>query len=177
MQKIILITSKYEDKKNSKIKKKIYAGNWCIKNPQNDIIYDWNLNNNFEKNYDYLNKIIQKFGKILSKKLNQLHKIDKDPRFWEILLFPWLTYYIPAQFYRWKIVKDIVAKNKNLYVYKPNLIKYPPVTDSLEFYEGITNSDYLNEVFFGRIIFFLIFSIFPYGSLIFFTFNLNLFSK
>ena len=156
MQKIILITSKYEDKKNSKIKKKIYAGNWCIKNPQNDIIYDWNLNNNFEKNYDYLNKIMQKFGKILSKKLNQLHKIDKDPRFWEILLFPWLTYYIPAQFYRWKIVKDIVAKNKNLYVYKPNLIKYPPVTDSLEFYEGITNSDYLNEVFFGRIIDFLI---------------------
>ena len=158
MYKLLLITSKYEDKKNKSTIKKIYAGNWCLKKGKvgKNIIYNWNSNNNFKKNYNYLSKVVRKFNNILSKKLNEIHNVNKDQKYWEILLFPWLTYYISAQFYRWKIINDIVNKNKNLYVNKLNLENCMPANDSLDFHAKITNSGYVNEVFFGRVINFLI---------------------
>ena len=76
-----------------------------------DHIYDWNLNNNF-KNYKYLDKTINNYINILSKRLNYLHNKNESSKYWEILLYPWLTYYIPAQFYRWKTINDILKKIK-----------------------------------------------------------------
>ena len=157
MQKLLLITSKDQDKKDKNYKN-IYVGNWCSsKNINNlNIQYNWNSNKNFKKNYKYLKGLVRKFNKILAKKLNEIHGINKNQKFWEILLFPWITYYISAQFYRWKMINEIVDKNKNLYVYEINLPKHIPISDSLEFYEKITNSEYLNTIYFGRILNYLI---------------------
>ena len=72
-------------------------------------------------NYKYLSKTIDEYKILLSKKLNTIHNQNKDLKFWEVLLFPWLTYYIPAQFYRWKMINDILEKNKSLSLRKVKL--------------------------------------------------------
>ena len=150
MQNKHLITSKSEDNKYTNSFKKVYAGHWCVKKKIRliDHIYDWNLNNNFKKNYKYLDKIINNYINILSKRLNYLHNKNESSKYWEILLYPWLTYYIPAQFYRWKTITDILKKNKKLHIIKSKIKNYEPVVDSMEFHESITNSDYLNNIFF-----------------------------
>lgn len=154
MQYKHLITSKSEDNKYTNSFKKVYAGHWCVKKKlrKNDHIYNWNSNNKFKKNYKYLDKIINNYLNILSKRLNYLHNKNESSKYWEILLFPWLTYYIPAQFYRWKTITDILKTNKKLHIIKSKIKDYEPVVDSMEFHESITNSDYLNNIFFSRII-------------------------
>ena len=154
MQYKHLIISKSEDNKYTNSFKKVYAGHWCVKKKlrKNDYIYDWNSNNNFKKNYKYLDNIINDYCNILSKRLNYLHNKNESSKYWEILLFPWLTYYIPAQFYRWKTITDILKTNKKLHIIKSKIKDYEPVVDSMEFQESITNSDYLNNIFFSRII-------------------------
>ena len=154
MKHKFLITSVRENYKLKKNIQRIYIGNWCLQNQTeyNPKVFDWDLNNNFKLNYNYLSKTIEKYKILLSKELNQIHNQHKSLKFWEILLFPWLTYYIPAQFYRWKIINDIIDKNKNLSLNKVKLKSYKPLAESLEFLHAITNSEYLNDILFNRII-------------------------
>ena len=69
MKHKFLITSVRENYKLKKNIQRIYIGNWCLQNQTeyNPKVFDWDLNNNFKLNYNYLSKTIEKYKILLSK--------------------------------------------------------------------------------------------------------------
>lgn len=114
-----------------KIKKNnVYLGNWALDNKsyfsskKSKIKpFIWENKKKFEKDSLYIKKTCKKFYKIISLSLNQTHKSKFSKRFWKILLFPWLYYYISSLYFRWETIKKI--KNKSsIFIFKKNFNKY-----------------------------------------------------
>lgn len=123
----IIITSLIK----KKIKKKnVYLGNWALDDKsyfsQKKIEikpFIWENKKKFEKDSLYIKETCKKFYKIISLSLNQTHKSKFSKRFWKILLFPWLYYYISSLYFRWETIKKI--KNKSsIFIFKKNFNKY-----------------------------------------------------
>ena len=72
----------------------------------------WNDKNIFEKDFNYLLIIYERYLSILSKKLNKLHNKNFSLRFWRVLIGPWLSTFIHIYFDRWNNVKSSIKNNK-----------------------------------------------------------------
>ena len=80
-----------------------------IINYQNDIS---------EKDYRYLQDLLEIFSKKIGFSLNKLHNLNFSDRYWNILILPWLMTYLTSQFSRWKILQEALLINKNLKILK-----------------------------------------------------------
>lgn len=149
--KVISLT-KLDYKINSK-KSQILAGNWCLGfagNKKNKIILDYNLSN--EKDYRYLESLLDFFSKICKDNLNNFHKVKYSQKNWNILLLPWLITYLPAQFTRWKIIKKAAKISRNISVINfKNLNKIYSKT-SLDYLQLIKKNDEFNYNIFIKIL-------------------------
>ena len=109
-KQITLITtalSKFTGKK----KNLIFLGEWChadYKNNFNNLKqnqtmkYHWCEFNKRLKDEKYLEKHYEKILRKLSSKLNKIHKVKRNLRYWRIIIGPWLHFYIPSMFDRWE---------------------------------------------------------------------------
>jgi len=101
----------------------IFLGEWCNSYSQKDaykfqvkksVSYHWNNRKKLKQDY----KIIQKHYKYLLKKLtiilNNIHKVKKQERYWNILIGPWLFRLLTIYFDRYIQIKKIIEKNPNL---------------------------------------------------------------
>ena len=92
--------------------------------------------------------------KILIRKLNEIHKINKDDRYWRIILGPWLYSYISTIYERWETINsffesNLYSANTLFYHLKKNEKKnYDFTTDSLRdiFYQDIWNQEIFGEI-------------------------------
>ena len=89
-------------------KKKFYAGNWCFSSREeekkildNKDIYTapnpWADIDLLEKDYIYMQNLLDTYTLKLSNFLNKYHKTNYSERYWNILIGTWLIYYIPSQ--------------------------------------------------------------------------------
>ena len=87
---------------------------------------EWLLNSNIKKNYSYkiskyhwikkreklkgfefVKKTYKKISKSLALYLNKYHETNHSNRYWELILFRFLSFYILFMYDRWKIVENI----------------------------------------------------------------------
>ena len=54
--------------------------------------------------------ILSNYAKKLSRYLNNFHNKNFPERYWNILTLPWLSYYIPGELYRWRLVEKALKK-------------------------------------------------------------------
>lgn len=111
-------------------KKKIFSGYWCLNNyleftnlkkTKNYFIIDnvWKKYNQIKDDYLYLNKLIKIYSKKIAIYLNEFHNINNSQKYWNILIIPWLLYYLSSLLYRWRVVeKALLISNNNLFFYK-----------------------------------------------------------
>ena len=163
-KKSFLITTNIERKFTLK-HINFFAGDWCFRfgklNKRNlDTINIkesiWDNISQREKDYKYLKKLINSHINLLPNYLNKFHNVNYPKKFWRNLLFLWLTYYIPFQYYRWKTLNNIFKEEKNLNYLNFNCLdrKFTSV-DSIEFALLASQSDAFNYFHFKRIINFL----------------------
>ena len=163
-KKIYLITTNIE-RSFSKKKNNFFTGDWCQRfarlskkelkktEVENSI---WDNIHRRKKDYKHLKKIIKKHLNILPDYLNEFHKSNYPKRFWQNILFLWVTYYITFQYYRLETLNNIFKKRKNLIFFKLNCEdKNFVATDSLDFFQLGAKSDAFNYFHFKRIINFL----------------------
>ena len=141
-------------------KKKILAGNWCFENFNKlanddiELIGDlWEDQNIRSSDYEYLDKLINLYSEKLFFYMNSFSNENFSPRFWNILLMPWLTIYLPSQYYRWKVIKEVIRKEKYFNFYSLiNLDEAMDTIDTLDYYDSISKSQEFNYKHFRRML-------------------------
>lgn len=141
-------------------KKKILAGNWCITNHKDKKLKKkyqtlediWKKPSKRKSDYKYLQIILKKYSDRLAFYLNSLHGNQFSKNFWKRIVMAWLTIYLPSQFYRWQIVKNIIKLKKNINFYdlkysnKPNYL-----LDTLDYHNSISTNNYHNYAIFKNL--------------------------
>ena len=110
---LILSTSLDEKGKNTKYISYSYL-KLKKKNLKSKILIDhpWNDYKIFYKNYGVINNIYVKNLSVLKKILNRFHNTNKNTRYWEILLGPWLHLIIVAYVEKKLIIEKLLKLKK-----------------------------------------------------------------
>lgn len=147
--------------KCDKNKNKILLGNWCFHNSTKvkknfKIINNlWSKKKTFIKDYIYIRDLLKRSSNSLAIYLNNIHKKNFSIRFWKILILPWLTIYLPAYYYRWKIILHATKKKKIRFNNFLNLQQHQVPIDCYDFHKKVQNDNIFNYLIFRKIIFFL----------------------
>ena len=160
MIKKYLITTPLEEKIYSNKKNKILLGDWCLdykffleKTKRSKTLKNrWDNYNLRKKDYIYLKKIFFKLLNSIPNKMNIYHKTKHKKEFWKLLLWVWLSYYIPIQYFRWKTINDLIKKNKNITYLKDNSNENIVPNETIDLFDVASNSDFYNFYLFNRIL-------------------------
>jgi len=138
---------------------RLFLGEWCLKNFKEweinkDAIvpYHWDDRNKLYKDQQYLSSVYKFFLKEISRNLNLIHKKKHSYRYWEIIIGPWLNYFIPVVFDRWTMLKTAFDQNKVTsysFIEGRNASLLPE--DINEFHENLFNQTW-NQVLYQTII-------------------------
>ena len=158
MNETILITTAISET-SSEENNVLYAGSWCFSYKKSEELknknlsvhsYHWDDRDKFYKDYIYVLKFIDEVVVNLSKCLNDFHNVNRDERYWKIILGPWLSFFIAAFFDRWSIIDEILEKRLATKTYILNKKFKPPET--ITEYFSFVNNDYWNHYLFSQII-------------------------
>ncbi len=95
----------------------LFLGEWCKRYSRKHIwenmdfevaSYHWDDREKLFSDYQYLQELYEKLLANLSETLNQIHGVDHSPRYWRILIGPWLGCFIQALFDRWFMLKEAI---------------------------------------------------------------------
>lgn len=74
--------------------------------------YHWSNYKKVKKDYDYLTNLYKKILTNLASELNDLHNLNFNKRYWEIILGYWLVYIISILWDRWENIDYAFKQNK-----------------------------------------------------------------
>lgn len=156
------------DSSSLDLKKIIYSGYWCFDNYYkyqnkkkkiNNFLINsiWSQEKSVKSDYLYIKILLKKYSTQISKNLNKVHKINESQKFWNILILPWLVYYVSSNLYRWRIVEKAlkISKGKLIFIdFNKNSDLENPVNTTIDFCNFAENSEAFNHKLFKKIIFF-----------------------
>jgi len=99
----------------------LFLGEWCKryshKNLWGDIDYEvvsyhWDDRKKLYEDCIYIENLYEKILVSLSEKLNSIHGVNYDLRYWRILIGPWLSFFIQVLFDRWFMINKAIDENK-----------------------------------------------------------------
>lgn len=157
----LLVTTDLKETFGTK-EKIIFAGDWIKSNVNfqeklNNRKYIFYNNNHSKiiKNNKYLHGLKQRLFLDLVPQLNKIHNLKYSLKFWGILLDPWLTMYLEANYFRWALVNKILKKKSIKFIYLNSIKNAGTIFDSWEFKALIGQSDVYNQYIFQKILLFL----------------------
>ena len=115
--KRVLITTPLEEtwSKNAPV---LFLGEWCLTYPckPGDLGFDaevmpyhWNDRRKLFEDFQFLCASYEIVLDNLSRRLNELHNVDRSTRYWRILVGPWLGLFMLMVFDRWNSVRQAVS--------------------------------------------------------------------
>ena len=91
----------------------LFLGEWCndYQIPSNKdtfrvrvLDYHWDDRDKFNKDFDRLDRIYEKYLLSLSSKLNEIHGTDFECQYWRVIIGPWLRFFLDVVFDRYESV-------------------------------------------------------------------------
>jgi putative transferase (TIGR04331 family) len=139
----------------------IYLGNWCYASADNASLlapsnralpYHWDDREKYYQDYFVLSRIYEKVLSSLVSVLNGIHGIDRDIRYWRIVIGPWLRFFIDALFDRYECIRMANEGDEDLryQLYSYDLNDWCP-KDFLDFWGHLTSEEW-NEIIFSECI-------------------------
>jgi len=109
MKKVYLVTTSLDKQKNTY--RKIFLGHWCRNKDyligSHDVVrFHWDNRKKLEKDYYYVESLCEKLLTPISKKLNDIHNVNKSREYWRILIGYWLFSFVGALFDRWENISS-----------------------------------------------------------------------
>jgi len=98
-------------------------GPWCLRYDQKEkwegfqctmAPNPWENPKAVEEAAEYCGKIIDSLIAELAVRLNRIHGVNRTERYWRILLWPWLLYYVHALYDRYVSLKQVIESHKEL---------------------------------------------------------------
>ena len=121
-KKIFLNTTAIDNINNIYGKKynKFYLGKFCISDKINLDEFDklnclksnWDSRKKNILEYKYLKTITKKLFKFVASQLNIVHEKNYNNKYWKIIIYPWICYYVNTTYDRWKIISLFNKKKK-----------------------------------------------------------------
>ena len=115
----LLITTALTETWGHHNQKAILLGEWC-KTMDNEsllqareyqqIPYHWSDRDKFIKDYGYLESFYERVLQSLTNSLNEYHGVNHSPRYWRMLLGPWLLTYVAIVWDRWESLRLAFAE-------------------------------------------------------------------
>jgi putative transferase (TIGR04331 family) len=142
----------------------VLLGTWCLKDTSNFlkerhhrkiVPYHWDDRVKFYDDYCYLSTVYEETLSLLTPILNSIHMLNKDNRYWRILLGPWLRFFVDALFDRFACLQSVgeIYPDVGYRISSYELEQWCP-NDFPEFWDDFT-SDEWNEVILSEIIKFM----------------------
>jgi putative transferase (TIGR04331 family) len=100
----------------------LFLGDWCKKFSRQNIFqkrkyqtvdYHWLDRKKITNDHEYLEELYERVLISLALHLNQTHNLEKDIRYWRIIIGPWLLSYIAVMWDRWE---SVLSLNKINYI-------------------------------------------------------------
>ena len=114
--------------------------------------YHWDDREKFRRDYFYLKGLYEIILIELSIKLNEVHAVNHDVKYWRILVGPWLGYFIQMLFDRWYML-DYTLKNFNISsVYSLEQAAENVVPQHMEHFQKMFLDDQWNESIYSQIL-------------------------
>ena len=125
---------------------KLFLGKWCSASEIDlsrlgdfkTALYHWDDFEKINKDHKYLYNFYYQILDILSKKLNKLHKKDKDRRYWHIIIGTWLYRFLISSYDKWESLR-IVFQNydiSKIFYYETHYLDLIP-SDCTEFEDAL----------------------------------------
>ncbi len=134
----------------------LLLGNWCDPDHNKSfkkIIhkYHWENTEKLEKDYKYLDSLIIKVHSQLGKKLEKIHKTNFGTNYWNIVLNPWVEFFITIAFDKWETITSV---QNNFNVKEVAIFNYKQKKIPKDYYEflDLFKSEEWNHYIFGEII-------------------------
>ena len=106
MNKTYLKTTKLDISEEKNIKEILYLGDWCLELKEklnSDSNYYLYCENNKENFFKQLLKLKEKILIPLISFLNDFHNVNKNYKYWNFLIGPWLLQFLHVLHDRWEI--------------------------------------------------------------------------
>jgi putative transferase (TIGR04331 family) len=121
-------------KKSDKV---LFLGEWCKVYSQRHawskinyevLPYHWDDRGKLRNDFLYLDELYERYLLLLVGKLNVLHGVDYSPRYWRILIGPWLIYFIEILYDRYLSISMAVDSGKvtETWICSPSLYSWVP---------------------------------------------------
>lgn len=152
-RKYTLITSGGQNfNKNSSY----FLGQWCDETLEKNFFIKHHWNNKLKRSRDLkiLKDFYPKILKILVKRLNLYHKKNENEIYWEVIIGPWLIFYLSATLDRWETLRIFFKKNNKIFFLPKVKIKKNLLApeDTISFRKECTSSNKWNALVFFKMI-------------------------
>lgn len=136
----------------------LFLGEWCKlysrktewqQRKHSSVSYHWDDREKLKKDYRYLNDVYEKLIPIISKKLNDIHKVNHSFKYWRIIVGPWLTYFIQIVYDRWFMLQSLSNVN-SVSIIEQNFLDFVP-NDMTDFINAFIDDEW-NEFIYSKII-------------------------
>jgi putative transferase (TIGR04331 family) len=99
----------------------LFLGEWCKRYSHKNlwesidyeiVPYHWDDRKKLYKDYKYIENLYEKMLVNLSEKLNSIHDVNYELRYWRILIGPWLSFFIQILFDRWSMLNKAIEEHQ-----------------------------------------------------------------
>ena len=116
------------------------------------LLYHWDDRQKLYADYLYIRDFYERALAKLGVRLNEIHNADHSPRYWRILIGPWLGYFLQVCFDRWSSVQQVLNQPEEL---EATVLDYPVqaiIPQNMQQFIGMLTGDEWNQYFYAKII-------------------------
>ena len=138
----------------------VFLGEWCkkfsreraYKNRIYTVLnYHWLDRNKIKNDHEFLQELYERLLNSLAEHLNKLHNLNKDTRYWRIIIGPWLISYISVIWDRWESILSLnKLSSSKIKAIKHNYAREIPL--DYDHYINLLGSDLWNYSIFNEIL-------------------------
>ena len=154
MKERVLITTALEESWPIRKQSILFLGEWCRLYSRKKIWmdldavvlpYHWDDRDQLYKDYKFLLEIYEILLQELTSKLNEVHQVNFKPRYWRILIGPWLMAFVSIIFDRWSCLDKAFSSYeiKETLVIEDNYL--PNIPNDMEHFSLLQEEDYWNH--------------------------------
>lgn len=156
MDRRVLVTTAFEDTWPTDGESVLFLGEWCRRYSRRDrwkeldhevMRYHWDQPEKLYKDYQYLRTTYEEVLAVLSSRMNQIHQVEHDLRYWRILIGPWLIKFIHVLFDRYESVRQVSGYDVISSVVSPDSMRLQPASDTASFTKYLSSDVWNHSIY------------------------------
>jgi putative transferase (TIGR04331 family) len=161
MKEYTLVTTALEETWPEYNQPVLFLGEWCRlysrrqrwENMDAEMVeYHWDDRDKLYEDFHYLCDLFDRLLIQLSSELNKVHGVDYTPRYWQILIGPWLMMFLPMIYDRWISVNTAISSFSITRTKVVDVDDYNFIPQSMEDFAYYSKSDLWNHVIYSLIL-------------------------